>query len=205
MSAVENLHDVLVDQLKDLLNAEKQLVKALPKMARAASSEELRSALEEHLEVTRAQADRLQKVFATLGLPVKSKKCAAMAGLIEEGEEILETKKESVAAALDAAIICAAQKVEHYEISSYGSARTFAEVLGYQEAAHLLQETLDEESDANESLTKLAEEINAAAAEGADEESEDDEELVGSSAGAGSRGGSRSRKNGSRGRKGSRS
>ncbi len=174
--AFETLQDVLVDQLKDLLSAEKQLVKALPKMAKAATDERLREALEEHLEVTREQADRLTKVFESMDMTAKAKKCEGMAGLILEGEEVLEHKKSSAGPALDAAIIIACQKVEHYEISTYGSVRTLAEELGLTEAAELLQETLDEESEANEKLTEIAQEVNAAAAEGADESEEDEDE-----------------------------
>ena len=192
--AFETLQDVLVDQLKDLLSAEKQIVKALPKLAKAASDERLREALEEHLEVTRQQADRLNRVFESMDMTAKSKKCEGMAGLITEGEEALEHKKQSAGPALDAAIIIACQKVEHYEISTYGSVRTLAEELGFAEAVELLQESLDEESEANEKLTEIAQEVNAAAAEGAeeDEESEDEEEAmagVGNGRASGSRGG----------------
>jgi len=169
--AFENLHDVLVDNLKDLLHAEKQLVKALPKLARSASSPDLREALEEHLEVTKNQVTRLEEVFSSIGEPAKTKKCLGMEGLVAEGEEALEDKKESAPAALDAAIIVAAQKIEHYEISAYGSVRAFANILGYEPAAQLLQQTLDEESEADEKLTHLAEKINASAAsEGSEEE-----------------------------------
>ena len=187
--AFETLQDVLVDQLKDLLSAEKQLTKALPKLAKAASDERLREALEEHLEVTRKQTDRLTKVFESMDVTAKAKKCEGMAGLILEGEEVLEHKKESEGPALDAAIIIACQKVEHYEISTYGSVRTLAEELGFTEAAELLQETLDEESEANEKLNEIAQEVNAAAAEGAEEHEEDeddDEETVASANGRGS-------------------
>jgi ferritin-like metal-binding protein YciE len=191
--AFETLQDVLVDQLKDLLSAEKQLVKALPKMAKAATDERLREALEEHAEVTRQQAERLTKVFESMDMTAKAKKCEGMAGLILEGEEVLEHKKSSAGPALDAAIIIACQKVEHYEISTYGSVRTLAEELGLTEAAELLQETLDEESEANEKLNEIAQEVNAAAAEGADEseeEEDDDDETVASAngRGAGARG-----------------
>jgi ferritin-like metal-binding protein YciE len=178
--ALETLQDVLTDQLKDLLSAEKQLVKALPKMSKAASDDRLREALDEHLEITKQQAERLNRVFESIGLSAKSKKCEGMAGLLVEGEEVLEHKKTSAGPALDAAIIIACQKVEHYEISGYGSARSLAEELGFSEAAELLQETLDEESEANEKLTEIAREINAAAAEQSEDESddEDDEETV---------------------------
>lgn len=200
--AFETLQDVLVEQLKDLLSAEKQVIKALPKLAKAASDEGLREALEEHLEATRGQVDRLEKVFASIGVTAKAKKCEGMAGLIKEGEEVLEDKKESSASALDAAIIIACQKVEHYEISTYGSLRTLAEELGHTEAAELLQETLDEESEANEKLTEIATEVNAAAAEGADdtEEDDEDEEVMTSSASRGSNSRGRARAASSRAR-----
>lgn len=192
--AFESLKDVLLDQLKDLLNAEKQLVKALPKMARAANDAELKAALEEHLEVTRNQVERMEEVFAAIGQPAKGKKCEGMEGLIAEGDEALEHKKDSNPASLDAAIIAAAQRVEHYEIAGYGSARTFAEVLGYEVAAGLLQKILDEESEANEKLTEIAETVNAAAAEEgmededeADSNEEEKEELTTSGAGSGRR------------------
>lgn len=169
---METLQDVLEDQLMDLLNAEKQLVKALPKMAKTASSEELREAIEEHLEVTEGQVERLNEIFALLDQKPRSKTCKAMEGLVEEGKEVIEEKSEGAPAAIDAALIAAAQRVEHYEISAYGSARTFAEVLGLDEIAKLLQQTLDEESEADETLTKIAKSINAAAAQLREEDQE---------------------------------
>lgn len=174
--ALETLHDVLVDNLKDLLHAEKQLVRSLPKMSKAATDERLKEAIDEHLEITKNQVTRLEEIFSAIGETAKPKKCPAMEGLIEEGEEIIGEKKGSTPAALDAALIAAAQRVEHYEISGYGSARTFAEVLGFEDAARMLQETLDEESEANEKLNELAQEINSLAAEGAEEEEEHEEE-----------------------------
>jgi ferritin-like metal-binding protein YciE len=154
---LNTLKTLYTNELRDLYNAEQQLVKALPKMAKAASSEELQDAFEKHLEQTKTHVERLEEVFEELGEKPKGKTCKAMKGLIEEGSEILqEDGDESV---LDAGIIVAAQKVEHYEIAGYGSVRTFAQLLGKDRSADLLQTTLDEESEANELLNKLAEEI----------------------------------------------
>ena len=158
---LESLHDVFVDELKDIYNAEGQLTKALPKMAKAASSEELQTAFEDHLEETKGQIERLEKIFKQLKVSPKGKKCKAMEGLIEEGKEIIDADGED--AVKDAALIAGAQKVEHYEIASYGTLRTFAKLLGLDDAADLLQETLDEEAGADEKLTQLAQNINAEA------------------------------------------
>lgn len=200
--ALQSLHDVLVDNLKDLYNAEKQLIKAIPKLAKAATDERLREALEEHAQVTRGQYEKLEQVFESIGVPAKGKKCVGMEGIIEEGDEVLEHRKDSDESALDAAIIVAAQKAEHYEIGSYGSVRTFAEQLGYTEAAELLQEILDEESEANEKLNEIAQEINemaAAAAEESEEEEDDDEtQYASASSGRSSTSRGRSRSNASR-------
>ena len=152
---LESLHDLLVDELKDLYSAENQLLKALPKMAKAAASPELKAAFEEHLEETKGQVDRLVSVFESLGVSPKGKKCVAMEGLIEEGKEIIE--EEGDKSVKDAALICAAQKVEHYEMAGYGCARTFANLLGLDDVANLLQETLDEEGNADKKLTEIAE------------------------------------------------
>src|SRR5207253_4848194 len=127
--------------------AENQLVKALPKLAKAASAPELRAAFEEHLEVTRGQVERLEKIFDALDMKPRGKKCQAMEGLIDEGKELMDEDIEP--AVMDAALIAAAQKVEHYEIAGYGCARTFAHLLGEEKAAELLQETLDEEGEAD--------------------------------------------------------
>jgi len=154
---LDTLKTLYSNELRDLYNAENQLVKALPKMAKAASSEELQDAFEKHLEQTKTHVERLEEVFEELGEKPKSKTCKAMKGLIEEGSEILhEDGDESV---IDAGIIVAAQKVEHYEIAAYGSVRTFAQLLGKDRSADLLQTTLDEESETNELLNKLAEDI----------------------------------------------
>jgi len=154
---LDTLKTLYIDELRDLYNAENQLLKALPKMAKGASSEDLKDAFEKHLEQTKSHVERLEEVFEELGEKPTGKTCRAMKGLIEEGSEILkEDGEESV---IDAGIIVAAQKVEHYEIASYGSVRTFAQLLGKERAAELLQTTLDEESEANELLNKLAEDI----------------------------------------------
>ena len=154
---LDSLQKLYLDELRDLYNAENQLLKALPKMAKAASSEELKNAFEKHLEQTETHVERLEQVFEELDQTPKGKTCRAMKGLIQEGSEIL--KEEGDPSVLDAGIIVAAQKVEHYEIAGYGSVRTFAELLGQQKAAELLQTTLDEESEANELLNGLAENI----------------------------------------------
>jgi ferritin-like metal-binding protein YciE len=162
---MESLEDLLVHELKDLYNAENQLLKALPKMSKAASSDELKKAFDEHTHVTEKQVQRLEKVFSELGQEAKGKKCHAMEGLLEEGQEIIKDKKMD-SALKDAALIAAAQKVEHYEIAGYGTVRTFAGMLGRDNVKNLLQETLDEESRTDERLTKLAENsINLQAAE----------------------------------------
>jgi ferritin-like metal-binding protein YciE len=169
--ALDSLRDLLLDELKDLYDAEKQLVKALPKMAKASSDPELRAAFEEHLEVTRGQVARIEKVFDTLGEKARGKKCKAMEGLIKEGSELLE--EDADPAVLDAALIGAAQRVEHYEMAGYGTVRTFAKLLGEEKAAELLQETLDEEGEADKKLTALAETVINVDAEqgGAEDES----------------------------------
>jgi ferritin-like metal-binding protein YciE len=154
---LDTLQKLYTDELRDLYNAEMQLLKALPKMAKAASSEDLKDAFEKHLEQTKGHVERLDKVFQEIDEKPKGKTCKAMKGLIEEGSEILgEDGEESV---IDAGIIVAAQKVEHYEIAGYGSVRTFAQLLGKDRSAELLQKTLDEESETNELLNKLAEDI----------------------------------------------
>jgi ferritin-like metal-binding protein YciE len=154
---LDTLKTLYINELRDLYNAENQLVKVLPKMAKGASSEELKDAFEKHLKQTKSHVERLEEVFEDLGEKPKGKTCKAMKGLIEEGSEILhEDGEESV---IDAGIIVAAQKVEHYEIAGYGSVRTFAQLLGRDRSAELLQTTLDEESETNETLNQLAEGI----------------------------------------------
>ena len=162
MASMTTLHDLFVHELKDVYSAEKQLVKALPKMAKAASSEKLREGIEEHLEQTEEQVERLEKIFESLDSSTRGVKCAAMEGLIKEGSEIMGEDAEP--AVKDAALIAAAQKVEHYEIAAYGTLVTFANMLGQDEAQKLLQTTLDEEKETDRKLTELAEsEINVAA------------------------------------------
>lgn len=152
------LHDLFRDELADILSAEQQLMKALPKMATAAVSEELTAAFESHLAATEYHITRLEEVFASLDEPVQSKECKAMKGLLEEGKELMEEMKDS--SALDAALIAAAQKVEHYEIATYGTLRAWAEKLGYPEAVELLDATLDEEKSADELLTEISQTVN---------------------------------------------
>lgn len=166
--ASETLQDLLVDLLKDTYDAEKQLVRALPKMAKAATSEELSAAITNHLEVTRGQVARLEKVFKELGIAARGKHCVAMEGLIEEGKELMEEDHDPEV--LDAGLIAAAQKVEHYEIAAYGTARTWAGLLGLNKAADLLNESLEEESEADEELTQLAGQVNVQAEMGGEEE-----------------------------------
>ena len=171
MSA-ENLNELFVEEIKDIYDAEKQLVKALPKMAKATESAELRSAFEEHLEITKAHVSRLEEVFKLLGMAARGKTCEGMKGLIEEGAEAIEEMEGTV---LDAALIASAQKVEHYEIATYGTLATFADVLDMQDAKDLLGQTLEEEKEADEKLTQIASMINPEAEEG-NESGEQDEE-----------------------------
>lgn len=154
---LNTLRDLFIEELKDLHNAETQLIKALHKMAKAASHEELTQAFAYHLGETEGQVERLDKIFASLGVSPKGKKCKAMEGLVAEGQEFIDEHADP--SVKDAALIAAAQRVEHYEMAGYGCARTFARLLGEDEAADMLQETLDEERDANQKLTELAESI----------------------------------------------
>jgi len=154
---LETLKELYVNELRDLYNAESQLIKALPKMAKGASSDELRDAFEKHLEQTKRHVQRLEEVFDEIDEKPKGKACQAMKGLIEEGSELLKADGDD--SVIDAGIIVAAQKVEHYEIAGYGSVRTFAQLLGKDKSAEPLQTTLDEESETNELLNNLAEDI----------------------------------------------
>jgi ferritin-like metal-binding protein YciE len=157
MKKIDSLDLLLQEEVKDLYDAEKRLVRAIPKMAKAASSEELNTALTEHLEVTRTHVARLEKIFELLGVSAKAKPCAGMKGIIEEGDETLgQNAPEGL---MDAAIIGAAQRVEHYEMAAYAAARTMAEHLGNTEVAGLLEETWEEEHEADEKLAELAEQI----------------------------------------------
>ena len=154
---LKTLHDLYVDQLKDLFSAENQLLKALPKMAKAATSPELSAAFTEHLAETKIQIERLETIFSELEFSPKGKACKAMAGLLEEGAEAISDDADP--SVRDAALIAAAQRVEHYEMAGYGCVRTFARLLGYEDSAQLLQTTLDEECSADKKLTELAESI----------------------------------------------
>jgi ferritin-like metal-binding protein YciE len=161
-----NLHDLYVDELKDLYSAEHQILKALPKMVMKASASELADAFADHLKVTHGHVERLDKIFKMLEVSPKGKKCKAMEGLLEEGKEVMSEEAEP--SVMDAALIAAAQRVEHYEMAGYGCVRTFARLLGYEKAADLLQETLEEEGEVDKKLTELAESvINVEAMEGA--------------------------------------
>jgi ferritin-like metal-binding protein YciE len=164
------LKELFVDELKDLYDAENRLVKALPKMAKAAESDDLRSGFEEHLEQTRGHVDRLKEIFDSLGERPSGKKCAGMIGIIKEGEELMD--EDFADGAMDAALISAAQRVEHYEIAAYGCVRTWAELLGDNEASALLEKTLEEEKETDKKLTDLAEQINVEAKETPGEEEE---------------------------------
>lgn len=173
--AGNNLREALVDEIRDLYNAEKQLTKALPKMAKGATSDELREAFESHLEETEGHVTRLERVFELLDEKPRGKHCAGMAGIVEEGSEKLQEDMED--AVLDACLIGAAQKVEHYEITSYGTAIAWAEALELSDVVEVLQETLAEEKAADEKLSALAEAgINEAATAGAEEEESMDDE-----------------------------
>jgi ferritin-like metal-binding protein YciE len=179
--AGNNLREALVEEIRDLYNAEKQLTKALPKMAKGAVSDELREAFETHLEETEGQVSRLERVFELLDEKARGKHCAGMAGIVEEGSEKLQEDMED--AVLDASLIASAQKVEHYEISAYGTAIAWAEALELTDVVEVLQETLAEEKAADEKLTALAEAgINEAATAGAEEGEEpmeeDDEDMM---------------------------
>jgi ferritin-like metal-binding protein YciE len=161
---MESLQDLMIEEMRDLYNAETQLTKALPKMAKKASNPQLRKAFETHLRETEGHVQRLQKIFDKLGKKPTGKKCAAMAGLVEEGKEMMGEDMDEET--MDAALISIAQKVEHYEIASYGTVRTWANLLGDEQTAKLLQQTLDEEGKTDKLLTQMAEEsINIEAAQ----------------------------------------
>ena len=166
---MQSLHELYVDELKDLYSAEKQIVKALPKMVKNATNPELKEAFSNHLDETEGHVDRLEKIFQMLGEKAGGKKCKGMEGLIEEAKELLE--EDATEEVLDAGMISKAQHVEHYEMAGYGTVRTYAEQLGYADQAKLLQQTLDEEGKANDLLTQIAESsVNLDAEEGSDEE-----------------------------------
>ena len=158
---IDSLNKLYVEDLKDLYSAEKQILQALPKMIKKASNSQLKSAFQEHLQVTEKHVERLDRIFEGLGTSPRGKKCKGMEGLIEEGKEAMQEDMEPDV--LDAALIAAAQKVEHYEMAGYGTVRTYARLLGDNQAAKLLQQTLDEEGDADKTLTKIAESVNVEA------------------------------------------
>ena len=168
---MESLKELYVEELKDLYSAEKQLVKALPKMAKNATNAELQQAFTKHLEETEGHVERLEQIFEMLGERAGGKKCKGMEGLIEEAKELLE--EDAAEEVLDAGLISKAQHVEHYEMAGYGTVRTYAQQLGLDDQADLLQQTLDEESNANELLTQIAESsVNLEAEQGSEEEEE---------------------------------
>ena len=164
----EGLRELYIDELKDLYSAENQLVKALPKMAKAAAAAELRQGFEKHLKQTQGQVQRLEKIFQALGESPKGKKCKGMEGLIEEGSEAMEEDYEG--SVMDAALIGAAQRVEHYEIAGYGTVRSMAETLGEDDHVSLLEQTLEEEKETDQKLTEIAGQINTQANEIAEKE-----------------------------------
>lgn len=168
------LKDLYIDQLRDLYDAENKLVKALPKLAKAANSDKLRSGFEEHLEQTRGHVERLEEIFEALGEKPTGNKCAGMAGLVKEGEEIMD--EDFSEQAMDAALISAAQRVEHYEIAAYGCVSAWAELLGESEANALLEKTLEEEKETEQKLTELSKEINVEAKSAGEEGEEGEEE-----------------------------
>ena len=172
--SLESLDGLFLNELKDVYNAEKQILKALPRMAKAANAEALRQAFTKHLRETENQVRRLEQIFKSLGQTPRGKKCKGMEGLIEEGKEILE--EDGAEEVIDAALISAAQRVEHYEIAAYGCLRTYAQLLGYEDADRLLEQTLREEEATDKALTALGEGgINqAAVAVGADQDTEDE-------------------------------
>jgi ferritin-like metal-binding protein YciE len=164
MAAASTLHDAFIEELRDAYDAEKQLTKALPRLAKAASSSELRSVFEKHLEETRGHVTRLEQVFESIDEPAKSKHCEGIAGIVEEGKSIMGEDFEGTT--MDACLVAAGQRAEHYEMAAYGTLVAWARVMGHVEAADLLQQTLDEEKAADRKLTALAEDgINQDAAE----------------------------------------
>jgi ferritin-like metal-binding protein YciE len=181
MAEAGTLHDAFIDELRDVYDAERQLTKALAKLAKAATSPPLREAFESHLEETQAQIERLDQVFESLDEKARGKHCEGIAGIIEEGKKIMEEDFDD--AAMDASLIAAAQRAEHYEMAAYGTLVAWARAMGHTEAAELLEETLDEEKAADEKLSSIAEAgINQEAAETAHPQAE--EELTGASAGS---------------------
>jgi|ERR1044071_3381554 ferritin-like metal-binding protein YciE len=184
--ADNGLRELYLDELRDLHNAENQLVKALPKLAKASSSDELREGFEQHLEQTKGHVERLEQIFEAMDESPGGKKCVGMEGVIKEGSEIMDEDFE--AAVMDAALIGAAQRVEHYEIAAYGTVIAFADQLGESEHASLLKQTLEEEKETDQKLTSLSEEINSqASSESETAESEGEEDVIESESRPGSR------------------
>ena len=173
MAKTRNLEDLLVEELKDLFDAEKQLTRALPKVARAASAPELKEAIEEHLEVTKGQVQRLEQVFEQLGKPARGKPCEAMKGLVTEAQELME--EDMPEELLDVGLIAGSQRIEHYEMAGYGTVRTLAQTLGHKEVAQLLEETLREEEAADKKLTAIAKKyVNPRAKKTGEQEQEEE-------------------------------
>jgi ferritin-like metal-binding protein YciE len=158
---IDSLRKLYMDELKDVYSAEKQLLQALPRMAKKAKNPQLRQGFEKHVEQTRGQIERLDRIFELLGKAARGKKCKGMEGLIEEAKEMMQEDMEDDV--MDAALISAAQKSEHYEIASYGTLRTYADLLGEKEHSKLLQQTLEEEGMMDKELSKLAEQVNVEA------------------------------------------
>jgi ferritin-like metal-binding protein YciE len=185
MAETGTLHDAFIDELRDAYDAEKQLTKALPKLAKAASNPKLRQAFEAHLQETEGQIERLEEVFESLDEKVRGKHCDGIAGIIEEGKSVMEEDFDEIT--MDACLIAAGQRAEHYEMAAYGTLVAWAQTMGHSEAAKLLQQTLDEEKAADKKLSGLAEGgINQGAADAA--HAEDDRELVGTGAGSARKG-----------------
>jgi ferritin-like metal-binding protein YciE len=174
MAGISTLEELFVQELRDMYDGEKQITKALPKMAKAAENEELSSAFEEHLEQTKGQIERLEQIFEQLDMKARGKHCAGLAGIIEEGSEVMSEAEDP---ALGAALVAAAQRVEHYEIAAYGTLVTYARQLGHDDAAELLEQTLNEEKETDRKLTELAEAyLNEQAQQGAAQEQDEEEE-----------------------------
>jgi ferritin-like metal-binding protein YciE len=192
MAEAGTLHDAFIDELRDTYDAEKQLTKALAKLAKAASSPELREAFETHLEETQGQIERLEQVFESLDEKARGKHCDGIAGIIEEGKAIMEEDFDDTT--MDACLIAAGQRAEHYEMAAYGTLIAWAEAMGHAEAVQLLQETLDEEKAADEKLSAIAEGgINQSAADAAHPEADEEAEPVGAGTGGAKRGSSKAK------------
>ena len=186
MADAGTLRAAFIDELRDAYDAEKQLTKALPKMAKAARSPKLRTAFEEHLEETRGQIERLEQIFGSLDEKVRGKHCEGIAGIIEEGKSVMEEDFDD--ATMDACLIAGGQRAEHYEMAAYGTLIAWAKAMGHMDAVDLLQQTLDEEKTADEKLTALAEGgINQSAADAIDSDMESDEEEEPAAVGAGAK------------------